>query len=321
MVYASELGPDKPRSTRLLNRDLVLWRAEDGKALAMDDRCIHRGTALSLGWIDSGCLVCPYHGWQYASSGQCRHIPQLAEQKLPAKAKVDSFRTLERYGLIWVCLSDEPKYELPEIQELEDESYRVVNTGPFTWQCNASRQVENFTDFGHFPWVHPGLLGDKSRPLVPEHEVEIRNHVLHYRITRPEAPNSDEFPVFANENQTTPERVSQYELHLPFTILLRLGWGGEKGMVYLFASQPLGEDACRGYCIIARNYDLEQPDEVLQDFEQTIFEQDRRIVESQKPHRVPLELTEELHMRFDAVAIAYRRAMSEQGFNEGGVSL
>ena len=38
----------------------------------------------------------------------------------------------------------------------------VVPTGPFEWQCNASRQVENFTDFGHFPFVHPGLLGDPS---------------------------------------------------------------------------------------------------------------------------------------------------------------
>jgi hypothetical protein len=26
--------------------------------------------------------------------------------------------------------------------------------------------VENFTDFGHFPWVHPGLLGDPDRPVV-----------------------------------------------------------------------------------------------------------------------------------------------------------
>ena len=73
-----------------------------------------------------------------------------------------------------------------------------MNTGPFAWHSDASRQVENFTDFGHFPWVHPGLLGDPERPVVPEHSVVTRAHVLHYTIVRPEAPNSDEFQVFAN---------------------------------------------------------------------------------------------------------------------------
>ena len=48
--------------------------------------------------------------------------------------------------------------------------------------------------------------------------------MLHYTIVRPEAPNSDDFPVFANELAGPPERRSRYELHLPYTIALRLGW-------------------------------------------------------------------------------------------------
>ena len=75
----------------------------------------------------------------------------------------------------------------------------------------------------------------------------------------------------SNENVTgskatrkAPERRSRYQLHLPYTILLRLGWGAEKGMVYFFASQPVDEDRCVGYVTMARNYDREQPDSVLQ---------------------------------------------------------
>ncbi|MEZ5416730.1 MAG: hypothetical protein R2708_05235 [Vicinamibacterales bacterium] len=56
--------------------------------------------------------------------------------------------------------------------------------------------------------------------------------MLHYTIVRPEAPNSDQFQVFANSVTDQPERRSRYELHLPYTIVLRLGWGGDKGMVY-----------------------------------------------------------------------------------------
>ena len=80
-------------------------------------------------------------------------------------------------------------------------------------------------------------------------------------------------------------------------------------MLYLFASQPRTADSCRGYCVIGRNYNLEQPTSVLQDFEKVIFGQDQRVVESQRPDRVPFDLADELHLKFDAVAVAYRRAM------------
>jgi vanillate O-demethylase monooxygenase subunit len=48
---------------------------------------------------------------------------------------------------------------------------------------------------------------------------------------------------------------------------------------------------------------------VLQEFERVIFAQDQRIAESQRPDQVPFDLAAELHLRFDAVAVAYRRAM------------
>ena len=82
---------------------------------------------------------------------------------------------------------------------------------------------------------------------------------------------------------------------------------------YVFASQPETPVRCRGYCIIGRNYDVEDPDSTLQEFERVIFSQDQRIVESQRPEQVPFDLAGELHLKFDAVAVAYRRAMRAQG--------
>lgn len=314
VAYAKEVTADKPHHSKLLNEHLVLWRTGDNTCLAMRDLCIHRGTALSLGWIKDDCIVCPYHAWEYNSDGACVKIPQKQGVAIPTKARTVNYRCQERYGLIWVAL-DEPIYDLPEIPEFENGEWKIVETGPFEWQSDASRQVENFTDFGHFPWVHPGLLGDPERPLVPEYRVEIREHVLHYSIVRPEAANTDDFPVFKNEVVLKPERRSQYELHLPYTIVLRLGWGGKAGMVYFYVGQPISEKHCKGYCIIGRNYDLDQPDSVLQEFEDVIFGQDQVIVESQRPEQVPFDLAEELHLKFDAVAINYRRAMQQQGLD------
>ena len=53
----------------------------------------------------------------------------------------------------------------------------------------------------------------------------------------------------------------------------------------------------------------DDPDETLQKFEDVIFGQDQRVVESQRPEQVPFDLADELHLQFDAVAIAYRKAM------------
>jgi phenylpropionate dioxygenase-like ring-hydroxylating dioxygenase large terminal subunit len=302
-----------PLAAQLLDEPLVLWRDTAGATHAFSDLCIHRGTALSLGSVEDDEIVCPYHGWRYGADGACTLIPQLEDPtRIPRKARAQSFRCLERYGMVWVGL-DEPRWPLPEVPELESDEWRAVLCGPYEWRCDASRQVENFTDFGHFPFVHPGLLGDPERPVVPQHEVETDGHVLRYEIVRPEAPNTDDFPVFANEEQERPVRLNRYQLHLPYTIVLRLGWGGDEGMLYFFASQPVAADRCAGYLAIGRNYNFEQPDEVLVEFENVIFGQDRRVVESQRPEQVPFDLAAELHLRFDAVAVAYRRAMREQG--------
>lgn len=312
VTFAARLGGE-PVHADLLGEPLVVWRGRDGRPRVMSDLCVHRGTALSLGRVSGDEIVCAYHGWRYGGDGRCVAIPQMEDpSRVPAKARVPAFRACERYGLVWAAL-EEPRWPLPEVPELEDGRWAVVTAGPYPWHCDAARQVENFTDFGHFPWVHPGLLGDPQRPVVPRHQVRTEGHVLHYTIVRPEAPNPGDFPVFGNEEAGPPERRSRYELHLPYTIALRLGWGGEKGMVYLFASAPATADRCAGYVVIGRNYHLEQDDQVIRDFEDTIFGQDQVVVESQRPERVPFDLAAELHLKFDAVAVAYRKAMRANG--------
>lgn len=305
-----------PVGCTLLGRPIVLWRDSRGVAHATSDVCIHRGTALSGGCVRGDEIACPYHGWQFDATGTCTLIPQLEDPtRIPPKARIAAFACTERYGIVWVAV-DEPRHDIPSIPEFGDDSWTWVTCGPYEWNAHASRQLENFTDFGHFPWVHPGLLGDPQRPVVPPYDVHTDGHVVHYDIVRPEAPNTDDFPVFANSDTSTPMRRSRYEIHLPFTLLLRLGWGGREGMVYFFSSQPVDEEHSRGFLLIGRNYNLDQPASVLRDFEDVIFGQDKSIVESQRPKKVPYEPTAELHMKFDAVALAYRQAMRANRFDD-----
>ncbi len=313
VAYAADVAA-APQATTLLGEPLVLWRDTRAAVHAFRDVCVHRGTALSLGGVDGDEIVCAYHGWRYGADGACTRIPQLAEPtRVPARARALVYATCERYGIVWVAL-DPAARPIPDVPELEDAAWRIVRTGPFAWACDASRQVENFTDFGHFPFVHPGLLGDPAHAVVAPYDVTIDGAVLRYTYGRPDAPNTAQFPVFAAEERKEATRRTRYALHLPYTIVEHIDWGGADGLVYFFASQPVADDRCVGYCLVARTYNLEQPDEVIQAFERTIFGQDQRVVESQRPDRVPFDLAAELHLTFDAVAVAYRRAMRAHGF-------
>ena len=312
VAYADALSA--PHATTLLGEPLVLWRDARGAVHAFRDVCVHRGTALSLGRVEGDEIVCAYHGWRYGADGACTAIPQLADPtRVPARARAHAYAARERYGIVWVAL-DAPARAIPDVPELDDVAWRVVRTGPFAWACDASRQVENFTDFGHFAFVHPGLLGDPAQAVVAPHEVTVDDAVLRYAYGRPDVPNTDDFPVFAAEARKDATRRTRYALHLPYTIVEHIDWGGDDGLVYFFASQPVADDRCIGYCLVARNYNLDQPDDVIQAFERTIFGQDQRVVESQRPDRVPFDLAAELHLTFDAVAVAYRRAMRAHGF-------
>jgi phenylpropionate dioxygenase-like ring-hydroxylating dioxygenase large terminal subunit len=312
VAYSHKVGA-APYRTELLGERLVIWRDSRGAAHAFRDLCIHRGTALSLGSIAGDEIVCAYHGWRYGTDGRCTAIPQLDDPtRVPAKARVSAYRCQERYGLVWVAM-DEPRWPIPDLPEMESPGWKTVFCGPYTWNSEASRQIENFTDLAHFPWVHPGLLGDPGRVKVVAPDVRTEGHVLRYEWERPEAKSTNAYPVFPNEHRENSVRRTRYQLRLPYTIVVHMDWGGPETLLYLFVSQPIAADRCSGYVLVGQNYNLDQPDTVFQEFEDVIFGQDSRMVESQRPEQVPFDLSEELHLKFDSVAVAYRRAMNDLG--------
>src|SRR5579872_6205508 len=111
VAAASQVQDNAPLPVRLLERDLVLWRNQDGVHVWLD-LCVHRGAKLSGGRIQNGCLACPYHGWRYDSSGKCVFIPAHPDRPAPLKAYTTVYLTQEKYGLIWVSLG-QPKRDIP----------------------------------------------------------------------------------------------------------------------------------------------------------------------------------------------------------------
>jgi phenylpropionate dioxygenase-like ring-hydroxylating dioxygenase large terminal subunit len=301
-----------PRASVLLERRIVVWRDETGAVRCFLDRCPHRGTALSLGTIEGGCLVCPYHGWTYDTDGACTHIPQFAPgTPVPSRARAQTFACEERSGIVWVCLADEPVAPIPAFPEWDDPAYRHVPCETYTWKTGAPRMVENFTDFGHLGYLHDGLLGNKDDLVVPSHTVEQRGLELRYELTMQVPNTNDEFAVTDVGGERGRQR-NLYVLTLPHTIWLQctyLDSGSHRTL--FFAVQPHSETESTGFCVQSRDFEHDLPDEPFAVFQEVLAEQDRTVVESQDPLDLPLAPSDELHFAFDRVAIAYRRALAE----------
>ena len=266
------------------------------------------------GGSPDNCLVCPYHAWHYDAAGRCVRIPQSAHATISAKARTPVYQCQERYGLVWVCLADgDPAYALPEIPELESGGFQGGQHGAIRVAERRVTAGQNFTDFGHFPWVHPGLLGDPERPIVPDHSVDAREHVLHYTIVQSRSAQQRRLPgVRQHRHRRSPSGAAATSCTCPIRSCSGSAGAARRGWC-ICLRRARATERCRGYFIIGRNYDFDDPDTTLQEFERVIFGQDQRIVESQRPEQVPFDLADELHLKFDAVAVAYRRAMRAQG--------
>ena len=96
--------------------ELVIWRDHKGQAHAWDNRCPHRGTRLSLGFVRGNQLACLYHGWQFGGDGQCVYTPSIPDSTPPKSLKAHTHRCVEFLGLIWVAPLD---FEYKDIKGLE----------------------------------------------------------------------------------------------------------------------------------------------------------------------------------------------------------
>jgi phenylpropionate dioxygenase-like ring-hydroxylating dioxygenase large terminal subunit len=170
---------------------------------------------------------------------------------------------------------------------------------PFEWKANAARIIENVLDHSHFPWVHPGMLGDRERPIYPEVKPVVSDGSITYVV--PDDRNGTD---------------RHYTLSVPFTVDLTVVPRDPSGHGYsmLFTCAPVTATETTQWFFTSRDWSLHQPDTDWYKFDEIVMEQDRVIVESQRPELLPLDLTAELHLRgTDAGALEYRRLLQRLG--------
>lgn len=296
---------------RLLGEDIVLWR-QNGRVLAWQDLCIHRGAKLSLGRIaaHSGApvVICPYHGWNYNADGQCVLMPAHPDQLPPAKARVQTYQVCERYGFVWVC-PGEPASDPPPFTEWDDASFRKVACGPYAVPVGGPRLVENFLDVAHFPFVHEGYLGVQTHTEIADYGVTTDSQGITAENIRVYQPDPDGTGVGKDV-------VYTYKVHRPLTAYFTKVSEGPKFAIF-FTITPVEQLRSIGWMWVCMNYGHDLPEHEISGFQDKIFAQDVPVVASQRPELLPLDLQAELHLRSDKTAIAYRKWLGELGLTFG----
>src|SRR5215203_1857100 len=73
----------------ILEQNVLLYRREDGVAVAMQNRCAHRSAPLSMGRLEGDRVVCAYHGFTFDACGKCVRVP--AQPTIPKGLRVQGY--------------------------------------------------------------------------------------------------------------------------------------------------------------------------------------------------------------------------------------
>ncbi len=308
-VAVSDEVTAEPTQVKLLGENIVLYRDAEG-LVALRDKCVHRGVALSGGCIRDGLLMCPYHGWQYDRAGKVAFIPALGtDGAIPSQARVDRYQVRDGYGAVWVAL-ETPVADMPPWPDDDwaSDDWHVFMVGTWTWQSSAGRMLENAIDFAHFNFVHEGFTELADGPFIKPFEVETTDDGMRY----------------AYDDSVL---LRDYTLHLPFTLHDRKSVVAPSGGVtwseqgdskagdvttITFIASPTDTAETLIFVWLSRNHSFDTPDAAFGAGFHEVMEQDRIVVEAQDPAELPLDPREELHLKLaDSGSILYRRLLRE----------
>jgi phenylpropionate dioxygenase-like ring-hydroxylating dioxygenase large terminal subunit len=307
VALSSQLGGERPLAITLLDEELVLYRS-GGRVVAARDLCVHRGVPVSLGWLEGEELVCAYHGFRYGAEGQCTRVPAQPDLPIPRKLCLQTHLAAERSGVIWVCLSGQPKVPLPEWPELADPALKQMEMAPDLWRCSAARHVENFNDLAHLSWLHAGTFGNREKSEVPAYEVTATPSGLHFEA------DYDRYSIEQRGGSERLERIHYtYDLTYPFYTRLRIRFPDGQHFVIFNLPSPRSARQTHVMFRLTRDFDVDGPAAPTLEAQARVLAEDRPIVEAQRPEELPLDLSEEFHIRADRFSTIYRRGLVALG--------
>lgn len=146
----------------------MLYRTNEGVAVALPDACPHRGALLSKGTVNKqGDLVCAYHGWRINADGgaTCPSVPKRS-------CKIPLLKTWERYGFVWMANAGVPDQAFPQFTV---PGYEFIGAFSSLFKAPLKVVLDNFGEIEHAFQVHSFIGPSKKRPDDLNFRVEIED--------------------------------------------------------------------------------------------------------------------------------------------------
>jgi phenylpropionate dioxygenase-like ring-hydroxylating dioxygenase large terminal subunit len=331
IVRSEDLGYEQPEKVRVLGVDLVAFRDREGRPHVLSDTCVHRGASLGGAWsagnaprIVNGCIVCPYHGWEFGGDGECRNIPSIGYgEKPPARAKVDSYPTEEKYGMVFAFLGDLSEQERPPLLNVEEhgeDGWRANSILIIEVDYNFERSMENGFDPAHNEFVHPthGFSGkNRDTYCVRQYDTEDHHQGWGFWFTAPmdtpplpqsDHPTAEGGTPWGGTKTERSKVIAGGGTYGPNTMATYINLTPEKMFRQYFFEQPVNENKTRIFFLNMRNFLLDpKNDGPIHARNKVIAGQDIQILATVNPRRTPMNNTKEIMVPADKAILTYRR--------------
>ncbi len=152
---------------RLLDTPVVLYRTEDGRPVALHDRCPHRFAYLSKGKLVGDAVECGYHGLRFDGAGACVRSPYT--DRPPPNARVTSFPIVERHGAVWIWPGDPQRADeglIPDHSHLVNPKYGQA-LGHDMFGGHYLLGVDNLMELTHLYFLHTSTIGGGREDGTP----------------------------------------------------------------------------------------------------------------------------------------------------------
>lgn len=169
-----------------MGRRVVAWRDHQNHVCVADAHCPHMGASLSPsagGTVQFGKLKCPFHGFEYDTSGKCVETPNAPP---PKSCQLNTYPVCECMGFVfayWGSAGQKPQWELPM---LEEEGWTKPKVSRFVVRSHPQDIAENSVDMNHLQNVHEWKDGEQTlRPVVEgQHYMAALKYTGSLRIAR-----------------------------------------------------------------------------------------------------------------------------------------
>lgn len=160
-ALTAEIGT-RPFARKICGEDIVLFRTEAGRLVALEDRCAHRHAPLSLGTVRGETIQCGYHGLCFDGEGVCIHVP--GQRAIPPRARVRAYPAVDRHGWVWLWPGDAARADpaaVPDFHWFGDPAWSGFQ---LYFHVKASTQlfVDNLLDLSHVAFTHRNSIGAAS---------------------------------------------------------------------------------------------------------------------------------------------------------------